>query len=319
MEISPEQYDLLTVCALRTPDESTLDWHLVARTCQSPDDLAAVLAGDIPEDSAAASKNRAVLRAALAGLADARARVDAELEAAEAARAELVTVLDTDYPANLRRIPNLPPFLFYLGTLDPRDGRSAAVVGTRQASEDGLRRAARMARGLVAHDVVIYSGLAKGVDTAAQTATVEAGGRTVAVLGTGIAARVYPAENAPLARRIVASGGAVLSPFWPTTTPTRWTFPRRNVITSGATMGSVVIEASSTSGAKMQARIAADHGKQVFLIRSLVTAQKWAADMVAAGRAVEVAELDDVLDRLGSAERTERAGQQRRQLALAGL
>ncbi|MDH2393741.1 DNA-protecting protein DprA [Streptomyces sp. HNM0663] len=316
--ITPQQRDLLAICALRAGSTS-VDWNLIARTCQSPEALHVVLGGDLPEDSAVARKNLPVLRDALPYLDEARARVASELEAAKATGARLVTVLDPAYPANLRLVPNLPPFLFHLGDLEERDARSAAVVGTRNASDDGMRRAGRMARGLVDNDVVVFSGLAKGIDTAAHTAALEAGGRTVAVMGTGIAAKIYPAENKPLAARIVDNGGALLSQFWPTSGPATWTFPRRNVVTSGSTMGSIVIEASSTSGAKMQARIAHEHGKHVFLIRSLATKEPWAAKMVAERKAVEVAELDDVLSLLGSAKRVQQAAQQRLQLALAGL
>ncbi|AZM47665.1 DNA processing protein DprA [Streptomyces sp. WAC 06738] len=318
IKISPEQRDLLTLCALRV-DAKSVDWSLIARVCQSREALDVVLGGDLPEESAVARRNQARLRRALAFLEDARARVEKECAAAEEAGARLVTVLDPDYPANLRLIPNLPPFLFYLGDLAERDARSAAVVGTRKASNDGLQRASRMAQGLVDHDVVVVSGLAKGIDTSAHTATVEMGARTVAVLGTGIAARVYPAQNKDLARRIVDTGGALLSQFWPTSPAATWTFPRRNVVTSGSTMGSIVIEASSTSGAKMQARIANEHGKRVFLLRSLATQEPWAAQMIAEGRAVEVAELNDVLKLMGEATRVHQAGQQRLQLTLAGL
>jgi DNA processing protein len=318
MNITPQQENLLTLCALHH-GTATVDWHLIARTCQSEAGLDALLAGEIPEDSAAARKSLPILRGGLEDQEQARALVADHLEAAAQVGARLVTVLDENYPANLRLVPNLPPFLFHLGNLEPRDARSIAVVGTRGASEDGLKRAARMARDLVKHDVVIVSGLAKGIDTAAHTATLEAGGRTVAVMGTGIAVRVYPAENRPLAKKIVEQGGAILSQFWPKSPPARWTFPRRNVVTSGTSMGSVVIEASSTSGAKMQARIAAEHGKQVFLLRSLAATQPWAAKMIADGRAVEVAELDDVIKRLGRPDRVRKASQQRIQLALAGL
>ncbi|WP_183068938.1 DNA-processing protein DprA [Streptomyces sp. gCLA4] len=318
MIITAQQKDLLAICALRD-EKKSVDWNLIARTCQSPEALHVVLGGDIPEDSAIARKNLPILRAALLDLHEARARVKIELEAAESAGARLVTVLDPEYPANLRLIPNLPPFLFHLGDLEDRDARSAAVVGTRGASEDGMRRAARMARGLVEHDVVVYSGLAKGIDTAAHTATLDAGGRTVAVMGTGIAAKIYPAQNKGLAARIVEEGGALLSQFWPTSAPATWTFPRRNVVTSGSTMGSIVIEASATSGAKMQARIANEHGKHVFLLHSLATSEPWAAKMLEDGKAVEVNELDDVLALLGSAQRVQKAAQQRLQLALAGL
>ncbi|MFF6979265.1 DNA-processing protein DprA [Streptomyces sp. NPDC008343] len=319
LDTTADQHDLLSLCALRA-DDATLDWSLLARSAQSPEGLAALMDGQLREDSRAATKNRPLLQQALAaGLDAARARVDEELAAASKAGARLVTVLDEDYPANLRLIGNLPPFLFYRGDLDERDARSIAVVGTRQASADGLRRASRMARELVEHDVVIASGLAKGVDAAAHQATLTAGGRTFAVMGTGIAAPVYPAENRPLAKAILASGGALLSQFWPTQPPARHTFPRRNVVTSGTTLGSVVIEASSTSGAKMQARLAAEHGKHVFLIRSLADTQAWAKKMLDDDRAILVTASSDITDRLGQAADIQRAGQQRQQLALAGL
>jgi len=318
ISVTREQRQLLTICALRE-DSKSVDWSLIARTCQSPEALQVVLGGDIPEDSTVARRTVPLLRRALAHVDQARERVAAELEAADGAGARLVTVLDPEYPANLRLVPNLPPFLFHLGSLEKRDARSVAVVGTRNASDDGMRRAARMARGLVGQDVVIFSGLAKGIDTAAHTATLDAAGRTVAVMGTGIAAKIYPAQNTSLAARIVREGGALMSQFWPTSPTATWTFPRRNVVTSGATRGSVVIEASSTSGAKMQARIAAAHGKHVWLLRSLATAESWAQKMINDGDAIEVGELDDVLCRLGHVERIQQAGQQRLQLALAGL
>ncbi|MFE0631135.1 DNA-processing protein DprA [Streptomyces sp. NPDC058864] len=318
LDITTDQYDLLTLCALRV-GEASVDWSLLARNAQAPDDIAALFGGQVREDSRTARKNLPLLQEALADLGPARSRVDAELAAACKVGARLVTVLDADYPANLRMVPNLPPFLFYLGELEQRDARSIAVVGTRNASVEGLKRSARMARELVDHDVVIASGLAKGVDAAAHEATLDAGGRTFAVMGTGIAAPVYPAENRPLAKRILDEGGALISQFWPNSGPARWTFPRRNVVTSGATLGSVVIEASSTSGAKMQARLAAEHGKLVFLIKSLADTQPWAAKMIVERRAIQVTQSSDITDRLGTAASVQRASQQRQQLALAGL
>lgn len=316
--VSPQQRDLLALCALRV-GKSSINPSLIARSCQSTDGLQLALDGTFAEESTVAKKARQILQEGLNGLDEARRRVEAELAAAAGVDARLVTVLDEGYPANLRLVPNLPPFLFYRGTLEEGDARSVAVVGTRSASPVGLRRAAKMARGLVEHDVVVFSGLAKGVDTAAHVATMEAGGRTIAVMGTGIAAPYFPAENRPLAQRIIDQGGALLSQFWPTSSPARWTFPQRNVVTSGATMGSIVIEASSSSGARLQAQIAVEHGKQVFLLKSLATREEWAAEMIHAGRAVEVAELEDVLSRLGSADLVQQASQQRIQLALADL
>jgi DNA processing protein len=285
---------LLALCAIRI-DGKSLDWSLLARVAQTGG-LEQLYAGIVPEHGAAAARSLPVLRAGLAHLDDAETRVAHELEAAAPHGSSLVTVLDDAYPASLRLVPDLPPFLFIRGQLQPADLRSVAVVGTRNVTEDGLRRANRMARELVEHGVTVTSGLARGVDTAAHTAALEAGGRTIAVMGTGIT-RCYPAENRELADRII-SNGALISQFWPTRAPGRDTFPRRNRVTSGISQGTVVIEASSTSGAKMQARLASEHGKRVWLITSLVTSQDWAQRMVTDGRAREVASTADVLEDL---------------------
>jgi DNA processing protein len=146
---------------------------------------------------------------------------------------------------------------------------------------------------LASNGVTVVSGLARGVDTQAHTAALAAGGRTIAVIGTGIT-RCYPAENQGLANTI-AGHGAVVSQFWPTRPPGRDTFPRRNRVTSGMSIGTAVIEASSTSGAKMQARLAYEHGKHVWLLASLVTSQPWAQKMVALGRARPVRDTTDIL------------------------
>ncbi len=206
----------------------------------------------------------------------------------------LVTVLDEDYPDNLRLVYNRPPFLFVRGELRADDERAIAIVGTRQASDEGREQAARLARELAAHSVTVLSGLALGVDTAAHEATLEVGGRTVAVMGTGIR-RVYPAQNRELADRIVASGGALVSQFWPDAPPARWSFPMRNVVMSGMAVGTVVVEASRTSGAKMQARLALEHGKRLFLVESLVLHEQWARDYAERPGATVVQSVDDVL------------------------
>ncbi|HXC79736.1 MAG TPA: DNA-processing protein DprA [Candidatus Acidoferrum sp.] len=238
------------------------------------------------------------------------------LESTDADGYRLTTVLDDDYPVNLRLIYNLPPFLFYRGELRPDDAYSVAVVGTREPSPDGLARAHRMAAELARAGVTVLSGLARGIDAAAHEGCLEAGGRTLAILGSGIR-RIYPDEHHDLADRIAASG-AVVSQFWPDTAPTSYTFPRRNVVTSGMGQGTVVVEASATSGAKMQARLAIEHGKQVFLLKSLVTQRDWAKRYLKRPRVREVAGVEDILKALRSPnELFERARDQRAQLALA--
>jgi DNA processing protein len=310
---SPVQIDLLTLCALRH-GESSPDWSVIARAAQLAGGVDLLKRGIIHEDSRAARTAQAIIRAGLGESDTARTRVERELEHAERVGARLTTVLDDDYPANLRLVPNLPPFLFYRGSLHADDAYSIAVVGTRQAGEEGLRRAARMARELQNRGVRIYSGLARGVDTAAHTATLDSGGRTLAVIGTGIT-KCYPPENRTLTERIVETG-AVISQFWPSSPPAKWTFPRRNIVMSGLSQATCVIEASSTSGAKLQARCAFEHGKQVFLLRSLVAAQPWAAKMLAERKAIEVDDVDAIVSRMARTSRVAAAAAGRQQLAL---
>jgi DNA processing protein len=314
MEVTDQQLRLLELCAIRVGKES-VDWSLIARLAQHPGGLDDLCQAVITEKSAAASRSRPVLAEGLRHLPALADRAGAEIEAASGAGARLVTVLDPDYPANLRLIPNLPPFLFCRGELSDGDARSVAVVGAREASDAGIRRAASMSRQLAEAGVTVVSGLAKGIDTAAHRGALEAGARTIAVLGTGIT-RCYPRENQGLAEEITASG-VLVSQFWPTSHPSRYTFPRRNVVTSGISQGTVVIEATSRSGAKLQARIALGHGKRVFLIRSLVADEPWARDYVENRGAIEVASADAVRARLAAPEEVRRASEQQRQLTLS--
>ena len=316
MEVTDRQRRLLELCAIRVDGES-VDWSVIARQALDPPGLDGLCQGVITEDSAAAKKSLPILRSGLRTPAETADRVAAELDKADKAGARLVTVLDQHYPSNLRLIPNLPPFLFYLGELQEDDARSIAVVGTRSATSDGNRRAGRMSRLLAEKGITVVSGLARGIDTAAHRAALDAGARTIAVMGTGITRR-YPAENTGLAAEITDSG-ALVSQFWPSSPPGRYTFPRRNVVTSGISQGTVVIEASSTSGAKMQARLALEHGKKVFLVQSLVMTQKWARDYVAHRGAIAVAEVDEVSRQVADPDRIHRAAQQHQQLTLSFL
>jgi DNA processing protein len=307
--MDPEmQSSLLALCAI-----DHVNWHVIAREAQHPGGLERLLRGDLVEKSKEARATQKLL--AIADLDAARHRAAEEIRRAqEEVGARLVTVLDDDYPANLRVIYNLPPFLFYRGRLEREDARSIAVVGTRDASDEGIDSARRMARYLAQAQVTVLSGLARGIDTTAHEETLAQGGRTIAVLGTGIL-RCYPKENADLAERIVESG-ALVSQFWPTQPPTTYNFPRRNVVTSGMSQGTVVIEASKTSGAKMQARLALEHGKRVFLVSRLVTSQPWAQKYVAERGAIEIRTVEDVLKRLRTPEAIEQLSAERRQLAL---
>jgi DNA processing protein len=205
----------------------------------------------------------------------------------------LHTVLDDSYPPNLRQIFNRPPFLFARGQLTAEDDRAVAVVGTRQASTEGLEHARQLAAELAHRDVTVLSGLARGIDGAAHEGALDAGGRTVAVLGTGIT-RVYPPEHHDLAERILGSG-ALVSQFWPTAPPTRSSFLIRNVVTSGMAIGTVVVEAHGRSGARAQARHCLEHGKRLFLVRSLVMQEPWAQRYAEHPGTTVVDSVDDIL------------------------
>jgi DNA processing protein len=304
--------DRLTLLALCTIEGA--NWNVLAREAQRPGGLERLLSGSVGEDSRDGRSTASVLPDGLDSLEERRGEVTLKVAAAAKVGARLVTVLDDDYPANLRLIAKLPPFLFVRGELRRDDARSVAVVGTRRPSDEGLERARDLARALVGEGVTVISGLAKGIDTAAHTATLAAGGRTVAVIGTGIL-RTYPAENGPLAERILERG-AIVSQFWPDAAPARYTFPMRNEVMSGISQGTAVIEASRTSGAKMQARLALEQGKRAFLMSSLVTSESWARDYIDKRGAIEVASVADVVGRLRSADQVEQQSSQRHQLAL---
>ena len=207
---------------------------------------------------------------------------------AEAAGAEIepwrkrgiavVSILDPGYPPNLRAVHDRPALVFVAGSLRPEDARSVAVIGTRKPSPDGIDAARAVSEHLVDDGFTVVSGLAAGIDAVAHTSALARGGRTVAVIGTGLL-HSYPTENAPLQRQIAAEG-AVISQFLPDTLPSRRTFPQRNAVMSGIALASILIEASHTSGVRTQARLALAHGRPVLLMESLLD-QIWARELAA--------------------------------------
>src|SRR5215471_20286904 len=158
---------------------------------------------------------------------------------------------DEEYPAQLLHLPGMPPSFYVRGTLVRDDALSVAVVGSRLATEYGRGVAEEIAAGLAARGVTIVSGLARGIDTAAHRGALRAGGRTIAVLGSGVDV-IYPVENRALAGRIEAHG-AVLSQFAPGTRPLAGHFPARNRVIAGLSLGVVVVEAAERSGSLITA------------------------------------------------------------------
>jgi DNA processing protein len=214
----------------------------------------------------------------------------------------LLTVLDRDYPRNLRAAHDRPPLIFVAGALEPGDARSVAVIGTRKPTPAGAALSRAIAQQLVDSHYAVVSGLAAGIDTAAHTAALDRGGRTIAVIGTGLR-RSYPAENAELQRKI-ADDCAVVSQFWPDAPPSARSFPLRNAVMSGLALATVVVEATRTSGARTQARLALAHGRPVLLVDSLLE-QQWASELAARPGTHVVhspAEVTATVERLTSAD-----------------
>lgn len=200
-------------------------------------------------------------------------QVEREIEAWAAEGIGLVTLLDEDYPVRLLMVHQRPPFLTVRGALSPGDERAVAVVGSRTASPRGLHIAREIATALTGRGMTVLSGLAAGIDAAAHRAALDAGGRTVAVVGTGLR-HCYPAGNRELQAEI-ADRGAVLSQFWPEAGPAKHQFPLRNAVMSGCGVATVVVEAGEHSGTRIQARLALEHGRHVFLLPEVVEGTSW--------------------------------------------
>lgn len=189
-----------------------------------------------------------------------------ELELADKAGATVTTLFDETYPPSLRNLPDPPVVLYSWGSWSAADSeRSIAVVGSRMATHYGRLCAKTISHDLAEAGVTVISGLARGVDTEAHTGALDAGGRTIAVIGAGLN-KLYPQENGNLARRMADSGGAVVSEFPMNLPPSRTTFPTRNRIVSGWSRATLVVEASARSGALITARMAGEQGRDVFCI-----------------------------------------------------
>ncbi|MBF0475163.1 MAG: DNA-protecting protein DprA [Deltaproteobacteria bacterium] len=209
----------------------------------------------------------------------------------------LVGLTDPDYPANLRRISDPPAVLYVRGELGPGTERAVAIVGTREATNYGLKVAHEVARDLALNGLTVVSGMAKGIDSAAHQGALAGQGRTIAVFGTGIDV-IYPPENKLLFQNILRHGAAVTE-FPPGTQPEGRNFPIRNRIISGLSLGVVVVEAAPTGGALITARQALEQGREVFAIPGSVHSFKSAGtnDLIRQGAKL-VERAQDILDEL---------------------
>lgn len=229
----------------------------------------------------------------------ARRELDLEKEwrRVQAANVRVLTWADVDYPQNLAEIDAPPPVIYVRGELVEQDMLAVALVGTRRASSYGREVAHLMATELVQHGVTIVSGLALGIDAIVHQAALDAGGRTLAVLGSGVD-QVYPAQNRLLANALMANG-ALISEYPLGTRPEANNFPPRNRIISGLSRSVVIIEAGQRSGALITAAFAAEQGRDVFAVPgSILHPGSVGCNELIREGAIPCLNVNDILDQL---------------------
>jgi DNA processing protein len=212
-----------------------------------------------------------------------------------------LTIRDDCYPDLLKQINRPPQVLFTRGNLDLLKTDCVSVVGSREVSREGVLRAQKIAIALAANGYTLVSGLARGVDTAAQTATIKAGGKTIAVIGTPIH-QAYPRENTSLQNKI-AEGHLLVSQFPPQQPVSKFNFPQRNYTMCGLSWATVIVEASETSGALYQARACIQEKRKLFIMKSLLENKllKWPRTYVEKG-ALVLKDTDELLEQLAKAK-----------------
>ena len=229
----------------------------------------------------------------------ARQEIDpvAELAKIETAGISALTRRDAGYPSRLREIDDAPPVLYVRGALLPEDEWSLAVVGTRRATAYGRQAASELTRGLAANGMTVVSGLARGVDTIAHRTALDSGGRTVAVLASGLDT-IYPPENRKMAEEI-AECGAVISDYPLGTKPRADFFPRRNRILSGLSLGTLIIEGDHESGSMITAKFALEQNREVFAVPgSIFSPQSRGPLSLIKDGATPVSSADEILEAL---------------------
>lgn len=272
--------------------------RLVRRLVESLGGVEAVMAAP----ASRLAQVHGISAAAAERIARARDAIDVRplLEEAQRLGLRILCCEDEGYPAGLRRIVDPPVVLYVRGRLEPRDVVSVAVVGARQCSLYGQEQARRFGELLASAGFTVVSGLARGIDAFAHHGALDAGGRTVAVFGCGLA-QVYPPENRALAEQILArQAGAWVSELPPGAGPQGSHFPARNRIIAGMTLGTLVVEASNRSGALITARLAGEYHREVFAIPGRVQDPMSVGTnrLIRDGGAKLVTCLEDILDEL---------------------
>ncbi|HET6445582.1 MAG TPA: DNA-processing protein DprA [candidate division Zixibacteria bacterium] len=224
--------------------------------------------------------------------------LDHELQKVQDAGIKLIVWDSEDYPKYLKEITHPPPLIYVRGEVSELDNWAIAVVGTRRKTSYGRQVTTDLVRGLVRNQVTVVSGLARGIDSIAHQTAVEMGGRTIAVLGSGLDI-IYPSENRSLANTIVSGHGALISEFALGTKPEAKNFPPRNRVISGLSLGVIVVEAGKRSGALITADFALEQDREVFAVPGNVTspASRGTNTLIQEGAKL-VRNVEDVLEEL---------------------
>jgi DNA processing protein len=227
---------------------------------------------------------------------------DPEAYQAELAKRDinLITIEDPQYPARLLQIADPPVFLYYKGSIDIINEPTIACVGKREMSTYGERVVDLFIPAFIRGGMITVSGLATGIDAAVAKETLRAGGKTVAVVGHGLA-DIYPSANRGLAKEIIEQGGLILSEFPLDQPADKFTFPARNRIIAGLSLGTVVMEAGEGSGACITAELALDYGREVFAVPGQVFDEHYVGchQLISKGQAKLVATPQEVMAEIG--------------------
>jgi DNA processing protein len=212
----------------------------------------------------------------------------------------IISIKDSGYPTLLKQIYDPPALLYMLGSIEEKDHDSIALVGTRNPTEYGKEVTEELCGGLVQSGFTIVSGLARGIDTVVHSAALHFGGRTIAVIGCGVDI-IYPQDNIRISRQI-QQRGAILSEYHIGTKPEAGNFPKRNRIISGMTLGTVIIESSSSGGAMITASYALDQNREIFAVPGPITEKRsnGTNTLIQQGRAKLVQSCEDIIEEVVS-------------------
>lgn len=232
----------------------------------------------------------------------ARDKIDpaGEMERAIKENIKIITIQDKNYPDPLREIKSPPFVLFYQGSLE-KEGARLGIVGTRKMTAYGKQAAYEISKSLVLHGVTLISGLALGIDTIAHRTAVEAGGKTIAVLGSGLSQKsFYPKENYNLAQKIISSGGAVISEYPPNSAARSYNFPLRNRIISGLSDGVLIVESQEKGGSLITAKYALEQNKKLFALPGSIYSKNSSGTntLIKNSRAILITEAGDILRKM---------------------